>query len=199
MKKELRQQMLERREQMPAHDVAHKSEAIYRRLVELPAFQEAKSVMIYVDFRGEVMTGALIARALKDNKQVAVPFCRPGNLLWAVTIDRFPDDLAPGRWGILEPRAERQVPIAPALLDLVIVPALALDRQGYRLGYGAGYYDRFLPALRQDAWTIALAYQWQIVDHVPCDGHDVPLKAIVTEQQLFLHTQEKKGRISREL
>lgn len=142
--------------------------------------------MCYVSFGSEVNTFPLIQAALEQSKRLAVPLCQPeGQSLLAAEISDFPGDLRPGTWGILEPRPEALRPVAPELLDLVLVPGVAFDRSGNRLGYGAGYYDRFLATLRPGARTIALAFAEQIVTDVYPQAHDRPVDMVITDQEII--------------
>ncbi|MDK2817477.1 MAG: 5-formyltetrahydrofolate cyclo-ligase [Moorella sp. (in: firmicutes)] len=182
MKKQLRKQIIARRNALATAVREAKSEIIVKKVLELPAWQQAGIIMSYVSFGSEVATPALIKAALAGGKRVAVPLCvRDGRRLIASEVLAFPDDLQPGTWGILEPRPESLRPLEPELIDLVIVPGVAFDRGGNRLGYGAGYYDRFLATLRPGAMTIALAFTEQIVPDVYPEPHDRPVDMVITE------------------
>lgn len=182
LKKQLRKQIIARRNALATAVREAKSEIIVKKVLELPAWQQAGIIMSYVSFGSEVATPALIKAALAGGKRVAVPLCvRDGRRLIASEVLAFPDDLQPGTWGILEPRPESLRPLEPELIDLVIVPGVAFDRGGNRLGYGAGYYDRFLATLRPGAMTIALAFTEQIVPDVYPEPHDRPVDMVITE------------------
>jgi len=163
------------------------SRRIAARLAALPEYAAARTVLFYVSFRSEVGTREMLAEAWRAGKRVAVPYCTGGRLE-LVNIDD-PDELAPGTLGIPEPRPElRSRPerrIAPGEPDLIVVPGLAFDRQGNRLGHGQGYYDKLLPLVRPDAALVALAYECQLVDAVPHLAHDVPVQKIVTERAVY--------------
>ncbi|MBC7325946.1 MAG: 5-formyltetrahydrofolate cyclo-ligase, partial [Moorella sp. (in: Bacteria)] len=123
---------------------------------------------------------------LAGGKRVAVPLCiREGRRLIASEVFAFPGDLEPGTWGILEPKKENLRPLAPDLIDLVIVPGVAFDRAGNRLGYGAGYYDRFLATLRPGARCIAVGFAEQIVPDVYAEPHDRRVDMIVTDAEII--------------
>ncbi|PRR68698.1 5-formyltetrahydrofolate cyclo-ligase [Neomoorella humiferrea] len=186
MKQELRRLVIARRNALAETVRETKSEIIYNKLTGLPAWQQAEVVMSYVSFGSEVTTHALIKGALAVGKRVAVPLCvREGRCLIPSEIFAFPDDLRPGTWGILEPRQECLRPLDPQLIDLVIVPGVAFDRKGNRLGYGAGYYDRFLKTLRPGAAIIALAFSEQIVPDVYAEDHDLPVDMVVTDEEVI--------------
>jgi 5-formyltetrahydrofolate cyclo-ligase len=159
------------------------SARIMEVLMEMPAYRRAERVLWYVGARDEVRTAAAIARALADHKTVAVPYC-VGPELKLFCLQQW-EELAPGAFGILEPaevwkhRSDRVVP--PERLDLVIVPGVAFDRRGGRLGYGAGYYDRLLAALSPRAVRVGVGYRCQLVESVPMADHDVRMDWVVTE------------------
>lgn len=183
LKKRLRQECLEKRSGLSQDEVREKSERIMARLFELDEFKKANFIMFYVDFKNEVMTQDAIAKALSMGKRVAVPKTVKDEGLWAIEIKSL-DDLSAGALGILEPtKLENRVD--PEELDLVIVPGVAFDRKGHRLGFGAGYYDRFLPKLRPGVKKIAVAFEVQLVDSVPAEEHDIRMDAILTEEQLI--------------
>jgi len=186
MKVHLRKEVLARRNLLTKEEQAKKSEAIHRRLLSLPAWEEATFVMIYVSFGSEVSTDYLIKKALTQGKMVAVPYCyREERKLIASKIYDYPGDLIPRTWGILEPRPEALRPIDPRLIDLCLVPGVAFDIFGNRLGYGAGYYDGFLPSLRAGTPKIALAFEIQIVNTVFPTPRDVPVDLIITEARII--------------
>ncbi|MGB9662445.1 MAG: 5-formyltetrahydrofolate cyclo-ligase [Moorellaceae bacterium] len=186
MKKQLRKEVLARRNTLPEEERTSKSEAIRQRLLALPFWHQARLVMIYVSFGSEVQTLELIRDALHQGKRLAVPFCRRDRReLIASEVLYFPEDLSPGAWGILEPREETLRPVRPQEIDLCLVPGVAFDVHGNRLGYGAGYYDGLLPRLRPEAWKIGLAFDIQIVPTTYPEEHDFPLDAVITESGLL--------------
>lgn len=185
-KQELRQRLLQLREAMPAQAVAQKSSTIAREVLNLAAYRRAQTIMTYVAFRNEVRTEIIIREALNQGKRVAVPLCsRARRQLIASQLLDFPGDLAPGTWGIPEPKPEALRPLDPQAIDLVIVPGVAFDRRGYRLGYGGGYYDRFLLRLGQGSVSVGVAFSLQVVDELPCEEHDRPVNLVITESGIF--------------
>lgn len=184
-KAELRERIIAKRLSMDAEEVEAKSRIIVGRVKGLAAFQEAGLIFSYVAFRQEVETRGLITAALAAGKRVAVPLVDKANRrLLAMEITDL-GELAPGLWGILEPKPETRRPVEPADIDLVIVPGVAFDRSGNRLGYGGGYYDRFLPTLRPGAQTVALAYSFQVVEALTPGPSDVPVRCVVTEEEVI--------------
>jgi len=184
-KQSIRTEAERRRRAQPDKDAL--SGQIARRLVALPEYASARTILFYVDARDEVRTRPLLRDALADGRRVVVPYC-VGRALGLFGL-RDLAELAEGTFGILEPKPElRDLPerrVEPSELDLAIVPGVAFDVAGRRLGHGAGYYDRFLLRLRPDARRIALAFDCQVFDAIPADSHDVPMDRIVTESQVY--------------
>ncbi|KXG78429.1 5-formyltetrahydrofolate cyclo-ligase [Fervidicola ferrireducens] len=183
LKKKLRYDYLEKRLSLSEKEVMEKSEKIMSHLFELEDFKKAGLVMFYVDCRNEVMTKKAIEKALAMGKRVAVPKTVKGEGLLAIEI-KSTDELACGTFGILEPVNNSIV--NPFEIDLVLVPGIAFDRRGYRLGYGAGYYDMFLPRLRKGVKKIGLAFEMQLADCIPAEAHDVRMDAVLTEKGLYV-------------
>lgn len=170
-KRRLRGEMLARRDRAPKHELMSRSNAIIERLEALPAFQEAQSILVYVSMGSEVETLGLIKRWL-GRKEIVVPKVAKDSLETFVLKDF--SQLSPSHFGVLEPVDGERV-----LLDrvgLVLVPGIAFDRQGYRLGYGKGYYDRLLSAY--GGRTIGLAYSFQITEALPREPWDIPVEAL---------------------
>lgn len=159
-----------------------KSRAILERLQGIPAYENARQVMTYVSMGSEVDTRPLLHSRIRHKQTVCVPLTIKGGRQMQPCVIQGMDDLAEGAFGVLEPK----VP-TPCVLekgDVVIVPALAFDTAGHRLGYGAGYYDRFLancPAL-----TIGLCYEQCLLPSVSPQAHDIPVDIIVTEARILL-------------
>lgn len=184
-KKEVRRQVLERRDALPAEVIAQKSAAIWNRLAGLPEFIAARRVMFFVTFGSEVLTDPMIRTARAQGKEVAVPKTVPKEkrLIPSLLLD-LEEDLAVGHYGVREPMPAALRPVDPATLDLVIVPGVAFTEKGQRLGYGAGFYDRFL-LLAPQARRVAIAFDLQVVPWLPVGEHDLPVHTIVTETRVI--------------
>ncbi len=158
------------------------------RFLALPEYQAAGTVLFYVDIRAEVRTRPALPAALQSGKRIVIPWCNEDGGL-----DLFPleslDELDIGKFGVLEPRAElrtrRAKRVAPEEVDLVMVPGVAFDRRGGRLGHGKGYFDRLLKQVRADAPLVALAFECQMVDAIPMESHDVFMDKVVTEIAVY--------------
>ncbi|MGA2797915.1 MAG: 5-formyltetrahydrofolate cyclo-ligase [Thermoguttaceae bacterium] len=184
-KQELRLSVAARRETQKEADVL--SRRIWDKILALPQFASARTVMTYLDIGSEVRTRRFVPELLRLEKKVVVPYCAASEIrLFHL---KNMDELSPGTWQILEPkpewreRAERQVDAAE--LDLIVVPGVAFDRCGGRLGLGKGYYDRFLLHVRPDALKIAPAFECQLVDKIPVLPHDVRVDMVVTEIAVY--------------
>jgi 5-formyltetrahydrofolate cyclo-ligase len=171
-----------------------RSRMICDRLVGLPEYQSARTVLYYVDVRSEVRTRYYLPIALGHDKRIVVPYCVEGELeLFLLT--RM-DQLATGAFRILEPQTELRGlaanRVAVEELDLIIVPGVAFDRQGGRLGHGFGYYDKLLQHARPDTPLVALGFECQLFEQVPMQAHDIYMDRVVTESA----TYQGKGRVS---
>jgi len=168
------------------------SRIICDRFLAHPAYRSAKTVMWYSHCRSEVRTQAALLRELATDKRIAIPYCTKDELghnklgLWR--LEDFAE-LLPGMWGILEPPKSRWgepgKEIAPELLDCVMVPGVAFDQNGGRLGNGSGYYDRLLTTVRADAVLIGVCFESQLVEQVVMDTNDVAMDVVITEKTLY--------------
>jgi 5-formyltetrahydrofolate cyclo-ligase len=180
----IRQTMLALRDALDPDERAAKSLLIQSNLFSLPAIMSASSLMFYVSFRSEVQTEPMIRHALSLGKQVIVPITdmKKKRLLLSQIKD-FDEDLAPGTWGILEPKPEKRRTVDYSNVDIVITPGAAFSEQGWRIGYGGGFYDRLLRKSQKRAY--ALAFEMQILNNVPhTTSRDVPVNYIVTEKRV---------------
>jgi 5-formyltetrahydrofolate cyclo-ligase len=182
----LRKEILKRRDALTPEDRKFKSDQIIRRLFGLQEYDSARSLFIYADFRSEVMTRGLMAHALKFGKRVLASKTLVQEKRLVLTDILDPKrDLVPGYMGIPEPRDEIIRDIPCEKVDLILTPCVGYDEKGNRLGYGGGYYDRLFESMRPDAVRIGLAFEVQIVPHIPSDDHDVRIPIIVTEERVI--------------
>lgn len=183
-KRETRRRIFALRDRLDSREIEQKSARIAARLYRLSAYRQARVIMFFLSFRSEVATRAMVEESMARGKRVLVPKAVPETreLIPSVMHD-WELDLAPGAYGIPEPRPEALRPVDPAQIDLLIVPGVAFDRQGNRLGYGGGYYDRFFSLLQVDVLLVALAFELQIIDEVPVSEWDHPVDWIITEDR----------------
>jgi len=182
-KKRLRSRLRTQRESLSKIEVGTKSRAILDRLTALPSYLAAKTVHTYVAWGNEVDTHQLIRDAFSHGKCVIVPRVDvERRALEHYRINSF-SDLSPGAFGILEPVPARASRFEPGGAEVVVVPGIAFDPSGHRLGFGGGYYDAFLKPL--SATKIALAYDFQIVDLLPTREEDERVDLIITEKRIL--------------
>lgn len=185
-KSDLRKSLLAKRGSLTLTQMQEKSAAVQKIFFGMDEFASARHIMFFVSFRSEVMTFLMIKEALNLNKDVIIPsVIKHSKKLKLSHIEDFNNDLTIGVYGILEPKANQCTRAKKEILDIVLVPGTVFSKQGDRLGYGAGYYDRFLSELPDRVLKIALAYHLQIVDSVPTDEYDVRMDMIITENGII--------------
>jgi 5-formyltetrahydrofolate cyclo-ligase len=181
MKHKIRTSIKEKIKSYSALEKTAKGDIIKARLFNEEDFKKAKLVMFYVSLKDEVNTLSMIDEAVKMGKRVCVPviFTEDKRLIAGEIKDRV-KDLERQHFGICQPRAGhvKEVPLED--IDLVVVPGVAFDKNNVRLGRGHGYYDRFLCGLPRSTKTIGLAFDFQVVEKLPQDSHDVPVSKTIT-------------------
>ena len=181
MKEGLRQEFFQRRKKLSSQEVEEKSQAIKALLAKLPEYRTGQNISFYVSRENEVKTHEMIRDCLNEGKTVSVPVIE-GKYIQLSELKDF-NDLKPGAFNILEPGKKRV--INPAELDVIIVPGLAFDLQGNRIGFGRGYYDRLLRETSEQTLRVGLTFESQITDHLPCTDLDEPVNVIVTEKRII--------------
>ena len=176
----LRGEIIRRIEAMSPSDRRDQDILLRREFPTLPGYLESSTVLLYVAaFREEIPTRPFWEMAIAAGKRVLFPrIARKPRRLQLFEVRDLESDLIPGPLGIREPR-EDLPEIAPKLVDWALIPGLAFDREGYRLGRGGGYYDRLIPSLRQDAICWGLGYDCQLVESIPREVHDAPLNGVL--------------------
>lgn len=185
-KKEFRKAALIKRSKLTPEERAIKSKQIFRNLLELESFKKAKTVMVYMDFGSEVFTDPIIEYMLENGIRPVVPICQSETRTLKLSeIKDLKNDCQIGFYNIREPKEEfiRHVDVSD--IDFVIVPGVAFSPDRFRLGYGGGYYDRFIETLREDAVTCAVAFEEQIYEKVPVQSHDKQIDFIVTDKRVI--------------
>ncbi|MDD5778551.1 MAG: 5-formyltetrahydrofolate cyclo-ligase [Candidatus Thermoplasmatota archaeon] len=182
-KADLRRQLLERRNSLSTLEILEKSNQIIARLMTVPSFAAARTVLAYISHGTEVNTHGLIRLLLSQtSREVLVPVVadRQRHTLLLSSLHQW-QELSTGAYGILEPAEVRERPAES--VEVCLVPGIGFDIRGNRIGYGGGYYDRLLRSIR--GTTIGLAYDFQVLDAIPSQDHDVPVDAVVTEKRLL--------------
>ena len=186
LKETLRKNMLLQRKNMDIDNVNALSNKIMCTLIELPQFKDCKNIMLYISFNKEVDTYPLANFCLNNDKTVIAPYCiQTERKIIPFKINNLTNDLTKSTFGVMEPKHDSLQKANLKDIDLIIVPGVVFDENCNRIGFGAGYYDRFLPKKQKNTPTIGIAYDYQIVDKVPTGKYDVPLDFIITEKRII--------------
>lgn len=185
-KKALRKDVLSRCAELTSEDVTASSQGIAAQLFALPEYMAAKTIMYFVNFNKEVATLDMIPQTLSHDKRVVVPktIHKERRMILSEIFD-VDEDLAPGLWNIPEPKPDKMRPVAPKDIDFVVVPGVAFDEAGNRMGYGGGYYDRFFPELRDGVPLVAVTFELQMLPLIPVAPWDRQVDIIVTEKRII--------------
>ena len=176
MKSELRKQVLQEMKALPREQKQFIDQALTERLLQHPFYQEAKVIATYLSFPHEFQTQELIEQALRDGKKVLIPKTYPKGRMDFVIYD--PQKLVKTSFGLLEPQRDLGV-VDASQIDLVHVPGLAFTMEGYRIGYGGGYYDRYLEQF--SGHTLSTVYHYQVQDFIP-ENHDIPVQEVLIDE-----------------
>lgn len=182
LRSSIRREILRQRDALPAALRHNKSTFIHERVLADPTINKARTIFTYINFRSEVETMTLIALWIASGKTVCVPLTLvDDSRLVAYQITDLANDLTPGYCQIPEPDPSSATMINPSDIDVIILPGSAFDLYGGRLGYGGGFYDRFITNQAPHATRIGLAFELQVIDNLPLLPHDQPLNALITE------------------
>ena len=173
MKSELRKQVLHEMKAISQEQKQFIDQALTEQLLQHPFYQEAKVIATYLSFPHEFQTQGLIEQALKDGKKVLIPKTYPKGRMDFVVYD--PQQLVKTSFGLLEPQGDLEV-VDTSQIDLIHVPGLAFTMEGYRIGYGGGYYDRYLADFK--GMTVSTIYPCQLADFQP-DNYDIPIQEVL--------------------
>lgn len=176
MKSELRKQVLQEMKAIPREQKQSIDQALTEGLLQHPFYQEANTIATYLSFPHEFQTQELIEQALKDGKKVLIPKTYPKGRMGFVVYD--PQQLVKTSFGLLEPQGDLEV-VDASQIDLIHVPGLAFTTEGYRIGYGGGYYDRYLEHF--SGHTLSTVYHYQIQDFIP-ENHDIPVQEVLIDE-----------------
>lgn len=185
-KENLRRYMLRLRDRQSIGEIEQKSQDIIDQVVHLHEYVRARGIACYVNKDSEVNTRILIRTALGQEKRVLIPVVKKGDIeLFFSEIKDLGNDLALGTFGILEPKPESVHPVSLDAIDVIFVPGIVWDREGYRLGWGRGYFDRVIKNLPPHVRSAGLAFNMQLIGRVPRDQFDVPVDMVVTESRVI--------------
>ena len=178
--------MLKRRRLESSEEIERKSYRVREKLLTFDLFLKGRGILFYLALEDEVQTRPMIEAALGMGKRISVPLIDEEEREIVPSILKDPDkELTPGPWGILEPKREFYHPQPLEEIDLVIVPGVAFDEAGNRLGFGRGFYDKFLRRLPERVSFVALAFELQVVKSLPSRSHDVAVDYIITEKRII--------------
>jgi 5-formyltetrahydrofolate cyclo-ligase len=180
-KKLMRKEILKNRNGMPPGERAMKSARIIERLKELPDIHNASTMMVFLNFGSEVEMDGIISWGWEMGKRIIAPLCFPETREMDPCIINDFSDLETGNYGIREPKAASARLVPHGEIDVVLIPAVAFDRRGQRIGYGGGYYDRFLPKVPRAA-RIGVIFASQIIPEFSVGPYDTPAGLVVTEE-----------------
>ncbi len=181
-KEELRASMRRVRAAIPPAERSRLAELIEEGLFNLPDVVDAETILLFYSFGTEVATAGMAERILEAGKRLLLPYLADDGSMEAAEVRRG-DPLAPSSYGPREPATG--VAVEPETVDVVVTPGLAFDRSGNRLGYGGGYYDRYLERMGHTAIRIGIAFSLQIVDRIPAEPADQRVDVIVTDQEVL--------------
>lgn len=195
-KKEIRRELLQKRDALDPNFIAEAGAKMMKQLFAWPLYQQAHTVMLYQDFRNEAPTEDLVIDVLFSGRKLILPLTdhdfdiipyainSPENEASTCITDIL-HALKISELGILEPDPAVCLQVDPKSIDLVIIPGVAFDSAGYRIGYGKGCYDRFLPQLQESVPKVGLAYDFQVLNQIPTGDKDVRMDYLLTESKLM--------------
>ena len=185
-KKEIRKKIRKIRNERDPYEWQQFTEQLTGRVIRHPWFLEASDICIYVDVQGEAGTRLIMQEAWKLGKNVWLPRVSGSQMEFYLTTGLH--ELTSGAYGIPEPTGDRALNVPDALM---IMPGVAFDQEGHRIGYGGGFYDRYLEA-HPELITMALAFEDQILDTLPAEPHDIRPMIVVTEERILASCQESE-------
>ncbi len=181
MKELLRMRHLQLRNGLSMREIERKSSAIMEKVVSLPSFRESKAILCYVNFGNEAITTGIIEKALQQGKTVCVPATSFKEKTIQISRINSLSDLEQKKSGLIEPKEIVAFPLGE--IDLIIVPGVAFDREGYRIGYGGGFYDKLLRKSQRKTIAIGLCFEQNLELRLPRQSHDAKMNMIITEKQ----------------
>ncbi|MGG7079311.1 5-formyltetrahydrofolate cyclo-ligase [Clostridium sardiniense] len=182
IKKETRKNIIKKRDELDITVKEAVDNNIIEKLMMNETYKSARGIFIYIGFGSEINTKIIIKEALNSGKEVYVPKVIKKDMI-LIKIDSL-ENLVTSSYGILEPIGDKS-DFDVNKLDLIIMPGVAFDKAGNRLGYGGGYYDKFLEYNQIECKKIALAYDFQVLENLEVEDHDIKVDLIITEKQII--------------
>lgn len=188
-KKDIRKKILETRKGMDPMEVDRLSHRIISSLLKVTEFKNSKNVMAYLSFDNEVDSQELIKYCKEQGKRIFIPYCKKeGYKMIPTEIKDIKKEVIRNKFGYMEHKLEYLRPANIEDMDIIILPGVAFDKKCYRIGYGSGYYDRFLKNVKDKIPTIGLSYDFQILSTVQVEDFDVPLDYVITEKRIIVRS-----------
>lgn len=183
---EIRTEIEKKIDLLSAAELSKKTKKIENRLFEFANFLEAKISLLYMNTHYEVKTQKMITRCFDYNKMVVLPAFNPEKReMTLMKIEDYENDLTLGPREVLEPNPSRCKPVPIESIDIAIIPGIAFDEKGGRIGTGKGYYDKLIPRLSITTRKVALALECQLIQQVPMESHDKHVDIIITEERII--------------
>lgn len=182
-KKQYRIKILNELQKLSEEEYLRKSKMIHNKLLNISEIKNAELIAITISNFPEVDTQLLIEALWKMKKAIAIPRCHPKTKQMTFYLFEAYDQLEVVYKNLKEPKIENSRKVAKEKIDVLISPGVVFDRNGYRIGFGGGYYDRFLQGFTK--YKISMAFERQIVEKVPVDAYDLPIDTIITEEQII--------------
>ena len=189
-KKKMREVILRQRDAMSPSARTSASRVILEKICALPQYGNAKVVLTYMGFGTEIETQPFFERVIADGKIVALPRVDRATQTLILHSARGMSDLLTSKYGILEPGTDAPI-VAVTAVDFVLMPGVAFDRNGNRLGYGRGYYDKLVSTANPALARVAAGFSCQIVESVPVGPHDKKVDCIITENEIIKTTHDR--------
>jgi len=180
----LREKLKQLRNQVDPGLAETASQGVWNILSRIAEFQKARGIGAFASTTGEINTYSILEGVLSSGKKLYLPRVAADKTHFDYYAVSDFTKLSTGAFGILEPTGSHPAPWEE--IDIALVPGLAFDLRGHRLGFGKGYYDRVLPLLKKTTLTVGLGYSFQVVERIPDEAHDIPLKALLTEKNFHL-------------
>jgi len=190
IKQKIRNQIEEQRRILGEDLIKEQSLVIQSRLLSMSEYRMAKVICAYLSIKGEVRTDSVITRCMLDEKTVCVPAFDKAAKIYRPAVYDTKTSVSKGLLGVLEPSSPVWLDVSA--IDMVIVPGVAFDETGSRLGRGGGYYDSILGGMR--AFKVAVAFDFQMISYVPIDDTDVNVDAVITESRVIRSSMESRSR-----
>lgn len=189
-KETLREKYLKARRALSREEIEVKSARIGERLMRLESYQKSEVVFFYCSKDPEVQTRDLIGKAIQSGKKVALPLCEDKGRLQVRSIKDLICDCVEGPWGLMEPVIEKTQEVRVEDIEVFVIPGIAFDSKGHRIGWGKGYFDRFLKKLASDQLKIGLAFEVQLAPLLEIEPHDEKVDVLITENRVIYCKEE---------